>query len=489
MKVSKYIAEQRLRSLTNECFSQEKSLIESWIKRFDGDLLEIALPSKVAWPVRLFMGGVLRQLESAAQKIAKYRSAYYGQLQRLARLSCAEITDRYGQKAQEEFKRKFPEESAFLAQAYEERDLLDRAAKWASTRYGISISRFQEQQLEVIVASDTFEYEGTAFRRVFKDTSVASDARHFIVYAHDIPDAPALGTLRLSSVDEVHVRFQRSELRFTHPTGLPPRTIDDPLQVAFGQRFRHVIVEAIKAQTYDENHITFSLIEALRSDRPYRMVTPAGVALIRLRVHKQKPPRESDTGDLCIIVERAASDVSGVGVCFLEAKRRYLYPETFKALSADQLARIREHSAYCSLLLYDYIQPEEWICSTVRICDALATDGRLKDVGIALAEKGMPFCDRLVTRYFRLQEMDLNKASVTAAARDARHHFEQTLHAQIALGNNDQEALERLRTISMDLDHLIEFGMTRKESLEIENQQQARTIGGPRGPGSGFSLG
>jgi hypothetical protein len=111
--------------------------------------------------------------------------------------------------------------------------------------------------------------------------------------------------------------------------------------------------------SWDENHITFSLCDALTKkykggceiaglERPFK---------IKWDARKLRGTVEQRYGDLGILVNLRTwenEEIEGVGV--LEAKARAPSSNSFSAMRAKQTAKISRLSAASRLLLYDYAQ-------------------------------------------------------------------------------------------------------------------------------------
>jgi hypothetical protein len=482
MNRSKKAAENLLCGIKVEFRNRERANLEAGVKRFESDLADIAIPESLPWLVRVTMPHALERLRNAYRTINERRLTTISGIQVLNALDAVNLERRYGDAARNEFKQRFPDESEMLDRIAHERSRIGEAARSATINRGFLVKPFTEKKMDVVVLSEKFEYGGSAFRFIDEDAGTERQPLHYIVYEGDIPRSPALGTLRLNTDDEVHTIFDFNELPFSAQTTLPTRALEDAQQSNFGAMFRKTIVDSMVDLTYDENYITMSIVNSLQRPVPWEIVMPGGVAIVHLRTYKQISAHETATGDLCIIVERSAPDISGVGVCYLEAKRRYLKPPIFKMLTASQLNRIREHTNYSALLLYDPTQDDDWICSTIRAQDVLTADANLKDVGLVLSEHGMPFCDRLVTKYFRLDEMDRKEETVKSAAREARRRYAETLLILVGGGKDVFEARQRIERMDRQLDHLVEYGMTLEEHQRgIERQRRLDRSIGDRG--------
>ena len=118
----------------------------------------------------------------------------------------------------------------------------------------------------------------------------------------------------------------------------------------FQARLERSITEIIRKchpASWDENHISFSLVDGL-FDR-HRVETVAGLDRpfkIIWDFRKLRRPEETDFGDIAVLVRLttwAGETVEGVGV--IEAKRRNLGGSSFAAATTKQLKQICSKAA------------------------------------------------------------------------------------------------------------------------------------------------
>ncbi|WPQ61265.1 hypothetical protein SIO70_23180 [Chitinophaga sancti] len=111
---------------------------------------------------------------------------------------------------------------------------------------------------------------------------------------------------------------------------------------------------------WDENHITYSLMKAMRSMFQKRQVRYKGFTkTVEWFSYKNKGKSESIAGDISLIVNIQFSSGEKLrGVAFLEAKRDSSN-DNFESMSVDQLERIHAKIPYSHLLLYLH-KTQEW---------------------------------------------------------------------------------------------------------------------------------
>jgi hypothetical protein len=119
----------------------------------------------------------------------------------------------------------------------------------------------------------------------------------------------------------------------------------------------HAIVSAVAncaPRAWNENHITYSWIDAVRKTQPNVGVTgwPRPFQIAR-DAFKADGPLEESNGDVAVLVKQTFPNRKElIGVAFLEAKRIY-DSGRFDKLDWKQLNRQAANSASHRLLLYD----------------------------------------------------------------------------------------------------------------------------------------
>src|SRR5439155_19594168 len=122
------------------------------------------------------------------------------------------------------------------------------------------------------------------------------------------------------------------------------------------ERWLKDAVRAKHPASWDEHHLTFSIVDTLGRnaksieltglDRPFKIAWDA---------RKLRLPKEADFGDMAVVVKLktwAGETLEGVGL--LEAKRRDLHGSNCPAAKTSQLKRILRKAPSANLLLYDY---------------------------------------------------------------------------------------------------------------------------------------
>lgn len=215
----------------------------------------------------------------------------------------------------------------------------------------------------------------------------------------------------------------------------------------FQARLERTISEVIRTchpATWDENHITFSLVDHLFKrhkvesieglDRPFKIIWD---------FRKLRRPEETDFGDIAVLVRLttwASETIEGVGL--LEAKRRNLGDSSFAAAKTSQLKHILGKAPSAQLLLFDY----ENVTSCMDNCVGLA-DGRYYNhriypsgpfthcvsvpIGVALQRGkyntdlhkfGVPLSYQLSARYFRGFDLETNAQTLAAVKGNVAKH-------------------------------------------------------------------
>lgn len=107
---------------------------------------------------------------------------------------------------------------------------------------------------------------------------------------------------------------------------------------------------------WDENHITMSLLEALRNRFSELTLTGFSENLeIRCEAYKYNRPEEYEYGDIGIYVHFTRREGPSLeGAAFLEAKKRTDNRTTFDELKGPQLKTIISNAPHAMVLLYDY---------------------------------------------------------------------------------------------------------------------------------------
>jgi hypothetical protein len=199
------------------------------------------------------------------------------------------------------------------------------------------------------------------------------------------------------------------------------------------------IVTKSYSSSWDENHITYSITDALASkfrstsisdfQRPFKTKWDAW----KLR---GKPERL--LGDLAVIVRIKTWEgetLEGVGL--LEAKKRAYAKSTFEAMKLPQLQKIQSNTPSSRVLLYDYDQITgfednlsalalssnrflEWphgqyltaFSHAVALPTSIALARKTKDM--RLYKFAIPFSVQLCSRYLRGYDLDLGEKPVKA---------------------------------------------------------------------------
>jgi hypothetical protein len=216
----------------------------------------------------------------------------------------------------------------------------------------------------------------------------------------------------------------------------------------FQARLERTISEVIRtchSASWDENHITFSLVDQLFKrnrmetieglDRPFKIIWD---------FRKLRRPEETDFGDIAVLVHLttwAGETVEGVGL--LEAKRRNLGNSSFAAAKTPQLKTILSKAPNAQLLLYDY----ENVTSCMDNCVGLVVNSHRYrhhsypagpfthcvsvPIGIALQQGkyntdlhkfGVPLSHQLSARYFRGFDLETNSKTLDAVKGNVAKH-------------------------------------------------------------------
>lgn len=215
----------------------------------------------------------------------------------------------------------------------------------------------------------------------------------------------------------------------------------------FQSRIERSITEIIRKchpAAWDENHITFSLVQGLFErhkietieglDRPFKIIWD---------FRKLRRPEETDFGDIAVLVKLttwANETIEGVGL--LEAKRRKLGGGSFEAATTSQLRQIHSKSASAQLLLYDY----ESVSSCMDNCLGLNADHYYNRRGYPgglhthcvsipistairqgkyttdLHKFGVPLSYQLSARYFRGFDLEMDVKTLSAVKGNVDKH-------------------------------------------------------------------
>lgn len=215
----------------------------------------------------------------------------------------------------------------------------------------------------------------------------------------------------------------------------------------FQVRLERTISEVIRTchpATWDENHITYSLVDHLFKrhkveniegfDRPFKIIWD---------FRKLRRPEETDFGDIAVLVRLttwASETIEGVGL--LEAKRRDLGRSSFSAAKKSQLKHILGKAPSAQLLLYDY----ENVTSCMDNCLSLAerhyysyrtypsglfTHCVSVPIGVALQcgkyntdlhKFGVPLSYQLCARYFHGFDLETNTQTLAAVKGNVANH-------------------------------------------------------------------
>ena len=207
----------------------------------------------------------------------------------------------------------------------------------------------------------------------------------------------------------------------------------------FQARLERSITEIVRKchpASWDENHISFSLVDGL-FDR-HRVETVAGLDRsfkIIWDFRKLRRPEETDFGDIAVLVRLttwASETVEGVGV--LEAKRRNLGGSSFAAATTTQLRQIRSKAASAQLLLYDYENVTSCMDNIIGlgidhyynrrgypggphthcVCVPIGTAIRQGKYTTDLHKFGVPLSYQLSARYFRGFDLETDPKTLSA---------------------------------------------------------------------------
>lgn len=217
----------------------------------------------------------------------------------------------------------------------------------------------------------------------------------------------------------------------------------DDFQAGLERTISEVIRTAYPA-SWDENHISFSLVDQLFRrhkvvsveglDRPFKLIWD---------FRKLRRPEETDFGDIAVLVRLttwAAETIEGVGL--LEAKRRALGDSSFAAAKTSQLKHIHGKAPSAQLLLFDY----ENVTSCMDNCVGFA-EGRYYrhrsypggpfthcvsvPIGVALQRGkyntdlhkfGVPLSYQLGARYFRGFDLETDAKTLAAVKGNVTKH-------------------------------------------------------------------
>lgn len=179
---------------------------------------------------------------------------------------------------------------------------------------------------------------------------------------------------------------------------------------------------------WDENHITYSLMQALRKTFTKRRVDYDGFSKnIEWFSYKNKGKSESAAGDISLIVNIQFSSGEVLkGVAFLEAKRDNA-DGYFESLNISQLQRIHEDLPYSHLLLFLHKQaeyplkfPDEsnwestmWTSPNNTAIKKIQQLSKRNNSRILRAS--LPFSMQLVSRYFWGHDLDYRETSFNLA--------------------------------------------------------------------------
>lgn len=113
------------------------------------------------------------------------------------------------------------------------------------------------------------------------------------------------------------------------------------------------ICERTKRHSWDENHISYLLVEELgRLLSDHRVHFKGWSKVVRWQAYKNKGKIENAHGDIALLLNIQFSTKEVLrGVAFLEAKREY-EPEMFGSLKLEQVDDILANTPYSQLLLY-----------------------------------------------------------------------------------------------------------------------------------------
>ncbi|WP_148699721.1 hypothetical protein [Candidatus Nitrososphaera evergladensis] len=183
---------------------------------------------------------------------------------------------------------------------------------------------------------------------------------------------------------------------------------------------------------WDENHITYKIIETLKGKlNPDFVINSRNNTNVLWHPYKAKGKVETDFGDIAILVNIIYDDgktLTGIG--FLEAKRRNVHSKKFIQIKRRQLGRILKNAHYSRLLLYDYKDITQFADTSIfdRIPGSLhhspfvpVTRSAVVPVSIALPKRitnislydfSLPFSYQLCFRYPNGLDLELSETSI-----------------------------------------------------------------------------
>ena len=232
------------------------------------------------------------------------------------------------------------------------------------------------------------------------------------------------------------------------------------------------VVRAAAPLSWDEDHITYSLLSAVRT-------TLNGAHIVGLhrpckfaaQAYKLRGTGENLYGDIAVLVRLTSWDSEVLeGVGFLEAKKRSLAPPTFEAFKIAQARRITRSASRAQLLLYDsaditgfadniplLIHPYGWfhflVPKTHALCTPLSTAVHVGRCTPSLYKYGLPLSIQLACRFLRAIDLEFGTAPLAAAqgAAEVAGGVKYVLSVGVSLADEGEPVLPEVRANVYDV--------------------------------------
>lgn len=196
------------------------------------------------------------------------------------------------------------------------------------------------------------------------------------------------------------------------------------------------VIQKCSQFSWEENHITYSLIEELTSNLTHIEINGFRPFQLNWEGRKLTGKIENSFGDIGIFVRiqtRSGHNIQGIG--FLEAKRINKVTRRFNEIRKDQLIRLLKNASNSKLLLYDNDGSMETMDNlglrNLNCCPFNNTTSFLMNVfftycvvvptNLALTTKirntelyefGIPFSLQLCERYFRGLDLEFDNEKI-----------------------------------------------------------------------------
>ena len=185
------------------------------------------------------------------------------------------------------------------------------------------------------------------------------------------------------------------------------------------------INKIFKEDLWDEDNISSNVIISIRNyfrKNPSINSYPEKIH-IECQLFKLKGNNENRFGDIAFLVKIDLFQNSFIeGVAFLEAKKRYLDSDLFKAVKSDQLSRIVNNAPRSKLLLYNFdsINFQQNVFNQDLIFDDVNAvtipinfAANFKTISMGLFQTGVPLHKQILNRYILGQDLEFDNNTIS----------------------------------------------------------------------------